>query len=181
MLTLIIIILAIVAIILICNIVSMSNSLNKAIVKIDEASSGIDVALTKRYDTLTKMIDAVKSYTKYEQATVLKTIEFRKNMTMKEKNQANIDMEENKKNIYALVENYPELKASENYKKLQQSIADSEEHLQAARRLYNANVSSYNQKIVSFPSSIVAKLKGLTKKDFFNIDDTKRNDVKIDL
>ena len=127
------------------------------------------------------MIDVVKGYAKYEQETIFKTIELRQNMTIKEKNEANKLMEENMEKINALVENYPDLKASENYKTLQKAIADVEEHLQASRRLYNANVSSYNQKIVTFPSSIIANSKGLTKKDFFSVEDKKREDVKIDV
>lgn len=175
------IIIILIIIIIMIAYISISNSLNRAIVKIDEASSGIDVALTKRYDVLTKMIDVVKGYTKYEQETLFKVIELRKNMTIEEKNEANAQMEETLSKINVLAENYPELKASENYKTLQQSIMDVEEHLQAARRLYNANVSSYNQKIVTFPSSIIANNKGLTKKEFFNASDEKREDVKIDL
>lgn len=175
------IIIILIIIIIMIAYISISNSLNRAIVKIDEASSGIDVALTKRYDVLTKMIDVVKGYTKYEKETLFKVIELRKNMTIEEKNEANAQMEETLSKINVLAENYPELKASENYKTLQQSIMDVEEHLQAARRLYNANVSSYNQKIVTFPSSIIANNKGLTKKEFFNASDEKREDVKIDL
>ncbi len=162
-------------------IISIYNGLNRAIVKIEEADSGIDVALTKRYDVLTKMIDVVKGYAKYEQETLFKTIELRKGMTMQEKNEANAAMEENFSKIQLLAENYPDLKASDNYKTLQLAIADVEEHLQAARRLYNANVSSYNQKIISFPSSIIANSQGLTRKEFFNAEDKKREDVKIDL
>lgn len=175
------IIIIVIIIIIIGYIISISNGLNRSIVKIDEASSGIDVALTKRYDVLTKMIDVVKGYAKFEQETLFKTIELRKNMSMEEKNKANADMEENFAKVNALAENYPELKASENYKTLQQAIADVEEHLQAARRLYNANVSSYNQKIVTFPSSVIANSKGLVKREFFNAEDKKRDDVKIDL
>lgn len=175
------IIIILIIIIIMIAYISISNGLNRAIVKIDEASSGIDVSLTKRYDVLTKMIDVVKGYTKYEQETLFKVVELRKNMTIEEKNKANAQMEENLSKINVLAENYPELKASENYKTLQQSIMDVEEHLQAARRLYNANVSSYNQKIVTFPSSIIANNKGLTKKEFFNASDEKREDVKIDL
>ena len=89
--------------------------------------------------------------------------------------------QENIEKINALAENYPDLKASENYKTLQKAIADVEEHLQASRRLYNANVSSYNQKIVTFPSSVIASSKGLTKKEFFLAEEKKREDVKIDL
>lgn len=161
--------------------ISISNGLNKSLVKIDEANSGIDVALTKRYDVLTKMIDAVKAYAKYEQETIFKAIELRKGMTMQEKSDANAAMEENFTKIALLAENYPDLKASQTYKELQSAIADVEEHLQAARRLYNSNVSIYNQKLVTFPSSIIANSKGMTKKEFFNAEDKKREDVKIDL
>ena len=73
------------------------------------------------------------------------------------------------------------IKSSENYKTLQQSIADVEEHLQAARRLYNSNVSFFNQLLVSFPTSSIAKSKGMTKKDLFEADEVKKEDVKIDL
>ena len=149
--------------------ISTSNKLNRSLVKIDEAVSGIDVALTKRYDVLTKMIDVVKG------------INLRKDMTIQEKNEANKAMDENLKKINIVAENYPELKSSENYKTLQMSIADVEEHLQASRRLYNSNVSLYNQLLVSFPTSIIARSKGMTKKDFFEADDVKKEDVKIDL
>lgn len=177
------IIIALVVIVLIVVIwfISTSNKLNRAIVKIDESLSGIDVALTKRYDVLTKMIDVVKAYAKHEKETLFEVIELRENMSMKEKNEANHLMDENFKKINIVAENYPELKSSENYKTLQQSIADVEEHLQAARRFYNSNVSIYNQLLVSFPASSVASLKGMTKKDFFEAEETKKEDVKIDL
>lgn len=171
----------IVVLIIVISIISISNKLNKAIVKIDEASSGIDVALTKRYDVLTKMIDVVKSYAKHEKDTLFEVIKLRKNMSIEEKNAENKKMDENFSKINIVAENYPELKSSENYKTLQQSIVEVEEHLQAARRLYNSNVSIYNQMIVSFPISIIAKSKGMVKKDFFEADETKKEDVKIKL
>ena len=175
------IIIAVVILILIIWYISISNKLNRAIVKIDESLSGIDVALTKRYDVLTKMIDVVKAYSKHEKETLFKVINLRKDMSIKERNDANHDMDENFKKINIVAENYPELKSSENYKTLQQSIADVEEHLQAARRLYNSNVSLYNQLLVSFPTSSIAKNKGMTKKEFFEADEIKKDDVKIDL
>ncbi len=177
----IIIFLIVLAVIVVIWYVSTLNGLNRAIVKIDEASSGIDVALTKRYDTLTKMIDVVKSYAKHEKETIFETISLRKNMTNEEKMEENNKMSANLERIYAIAENYPELKSSENYNTLQKSIADVEEHLQAARRMYNSNVSIFNQKLVTFPTSIVANSKGLTKKDFFEADEVKKEDVKIDL
>lgn len=177
----ILIIIIIVILILISWYISISNQLNRCIVKIDESLSGIDVALTKRYDVLTKMIDVVKSYDKHEKETLFEVIKLRDNMSIKERNDANQAMNENFKKINMVVENYPELKASENYKVLQQSIVDVEEHLQAARRIYNANVSTYNQLLVSFPTSSIAKNKGMTKRDFFEADEEKRQDVKINI
>ena len=161
--------------------ISVSNSLNRALVKIDEANSGIDVALTKRYDVLTKMIEVVKGYASHEKETLFEVINLRKGMTIEEKNDINNKMNHNYEQIKLLVENYPELKSSENYKTLQLSITDVEEHLQAARRMYNSNVSIFNQKIVTFPSVIVAKVEGITKREFFVADEKKREDVKINL
>ena len=179
--TTIIIIVGIIVLIIAAWYISTSNKLNRAVVKIDESLSGIDVALTKRYDVLTKMMDVVKAYAKHEKETLFEVINLRKDMTIQEKNEANKAMDENMKKINIVAENYPELKSSENYKTLQQSIADVEEHLQAARRLYNSNVSLFNQLLVTFPTSSIAKNKGMTKKDFFEADETKKEDVKIDL
>lgn len=161
--------------------ISTSNKLNVATVKIEEALSGIDVALSKRYDVLTKLIDVVKAYAKHEKETLFEVIKLRKDMSLQEKGKANAAMDETLKQISMVAESYPELKSNENYKTLQQAIIDVEEHLQAARRLYNANVSLYNQQLVSFPTSMVASNKHLTKKDFFEAEDIKKNDVKIDL
>lgn len=179
--TILIVILVILILILISWYIITLNNLNRAIVKIDEANSGIDVALTKRYDVLTKMIEVVKSYAKHEKETLIRVIKLRDNMTLEEKNKVNKSMDAAMEKINIIAENYPELRSSENYKTLQESILDVEEHLQAARRLYNANVSLYNQLIVTFPTNIVAGTKGLTKRDFFQVEEEKRNDVKIEL
>ena len=162
-------------------IISVSNKLNRAIVKIEEADSGIDVALTKRYDVLTKMIDVVKAYAKHEKETLFEVIELRKGMSTEEKMAANNKMSSNFEKINVLAESYPELKSSENYRTLQQAIVEVEEHLQAARRMYNSNVSIYNQMLVTFPTSTIANSKGLTRKEFFEAEETKKQDVKMDL
>lgn len=161
--------------------ISVSNKLNKLLVKIDEASSGIDIALTQRYDVLTKMIDVVKAYSKHEKETLFEVVNIRTTMTLEEKKEANNHMNHNYDQIKLLVENYPDLKASENYNTLQQSIVEVEEQLQAARRLYNSNVSTYNQTVVTFPNTIIASMKRLTKKEFFEAKENKKEDVKIKL
>ena len=175
------IVIGIVLLIIIIWLISVSNKFNRLSIKVDESISGIDVALTKRYDVLTKMVEVVKGYTKHEKEIMFKIVELRNNMTIAEKSKVNESMNENFDKIQLLVEKYPVLKASDNFKTLQKAIVDVEEHLQAARRLYNANVSLYNELLLSFPSSIVAKIKGLTKKDFFTAKEVERDNVDINI
>jgi LemA protein len=156
------------------------NSLRRAEVKIDEALSSIDVALTKRYDVLTKMLDICKNYIKYEKETILETIKLRSGMSIEDRKAANTDLDQASNFINAVAENYPELKSSENFRQLQVSVMEVEEHLQAARRLYNSNVAYLNQKLVSFPTSIIAKNLGLTSRLFFEADVSKKQDVDMD-
>ena len=177
----VLIVIVVIVVILLIWFISVSNGLNRAVVKIDEADSGIDVALQKRHDVLTKMLDVVKAYAAHEKEVLVDIVNLRKDMTMKEKSEASASMDESLKAINVVAEAYPQLLSSENYKTLQVAIADTEEHLQAARRLYNANVSSYNQKIVSFPSSVIAGMKSMTKRDFFEVADEKKEDVAMDL
>ena len=172
---------AVVLFIIVIWIIATSNKLNRTIVKVEEADSGIDVALTKRYDVLTKMMDVVKAYAKHEKDTLFEVINLRKGMSTEEKIAANNKMSSNFEKINVLAEAYPELKSSENYRTLQQSIVEVEEHLQAARRMYNSNVSIFNQMLVTFPTSVIANSKKLSKKAFFEAEETKKEDVKIEL
>lgn len=169
----------VIAVILVEWYISTSNSIKTLEIKVKEGESGIDVALTKRYDTLTKMIDVAKGYMSYEQSTMVKLVNMRKGMTMNERNAVNKNMDDVEKHINVVAENYPELKSSNNFIALQDAIADVEEHLQAARRLYNANVNAYNAKIVVFPNSIVAGCMKAVEKQFFEAEESKKNDVKI--
>jgi LemA protein len=160
--------------------IATRNTIARAEVKIDEAESGIDVALTKRYDMLTKLLDVTKGYAKHEAETLEKVVNLRKGMTMRERSAENAKMDDMFRQLNILVENYPDLKASENFKQLQHAILDVEEHLQAARRLYNGNVTIFNNLLVSFPSSVVANSMGKMKKEFFEAEASKRADVKME-
>ena len=170
----------VVVVILLIAYISIRNNISRTQIKIDEASAGIDVALQKRYDVLTKMLDVVKAYTKYEKETILDVIKVRKGMSMDEKADADKKMNEEFSKISVVAENYPELRSSDNYKTLQQAIADTEEHLQAARRMFNSNVSRLNQLLVTFPSSVVASSMGVTKRAFYEVEEAKKEDVKMD-
>ncbi len=157
----------------------VSNKFKKLIVKVEESISGIDVALTKRYDTLVKMLDTTKAYAKHEMETFSHIVKLRKDMTVTEKNNLNLQLDQMQDRISVIAENYPELRSSDNFKQLQIAISDVEEHLQASRRLYNANVSLYNQMLVTFPDSIIANSMHLTKKEFFVAEQSKKLDVEM--
>lgn len=159
--------------------IATSNSIKRAELKVDEADSGIDVALTKRYDVLTKMLDTVKGYQQYEKSTLAEIVQLRNGMSIREKKQADRAMDQLANDIRIMAEAYPELRADAAFLKLQDTIEDVEEHLQAARRLYNANVNTYNSKLVVFPSSFVAHRMGAVKRELFVADDEKRQDVKM--
>ena len=154
-------------------------------VKVEEANSGIDVALTKRYDLLTKALASVKGYAKHEAETLSKVIGKRtgniNELSLDEKSKLNAELSEVQRGINVVVEQYPQLKADTQFTLLQNQTADCEEQLQAARRVYNSNVSIFNQKRVTFPDSIVAKRIGFTQDlEFFKADEEKRQDVKFE-
>ena len=160
--------------------ISTMNRFARLVVKIAEADSGIDVGLTKRHDTLTKMLDVTKAYARHESETLARLVTLRKGMNMGERIEVNRQMDEVAGKISLMAEAYPELRSSENFRELQKSVVEVEEHLQAARRIYNMNVSAFNQLLVSFPSSIVGRQHNHTAKEFFEADEQKKEDVKME-
>jgi LemA protein len=159
------------------------NKLRQLELKVHEAESGIDVALTKRFDVLTKMLETTKGYAKHEAETLEKVIKWRQgvpaNATLKDKEQFLSQMNQVASGINVVVEQYPQLKADGLFKELTVSINNTEEHLQAARRLYNANVTQINTIIVTFPQSIVANAIKMEKKAYFEAEEKKRQDVEM--
>lgn len=146
--------------------IAIHNDLRCTVIKVEEARSDIDVALIKRYDVLVSMLDFCDKYVGHEKESMLKAIHIRTGMTSNERIEAINITEEINQFINSVVENKTELMESDNFKQFQAAIMDVEEHLQAARRLYNGNVSRLNQKIVSFPGSIVAKRLNITRNEF---------------
>lgn len=159
------------------------NGLKKLEVKVEEAESGIDVALEKRFDVLTKMVNTTKGFAKHEKETLETVTSWRaglpKKLSMQEKQEFMGQMDAIQSGINVAVESYPDLKADKLFSNLQHSITDVEEHLQAARRLYNSNVSTINSRIVTFPTSIIAGMVHVEKKEFFEAESNKREDVDI--
>lgn len=163
--------------------IGISNNIKRMKVKVEESESGIDVALTQRFDMLSKMFQATKGFMKHEKDTLESIVKMRQpsnNSSIEEKQKFSNEVERGLQAINVVVEQYPELRSSENMQKLQDSTVRVEENLQAARRIYNSNVASYNRMIVVFPNSIIANMNGATKMPFFEAEDVKRNDVKFD-
>lgn len=154
------------------------NSFQRLIIKVNEAKSGIDIALTKRFDTLTKLLQVVKQYTKHESDTLEKVIRLRQ--TGASYYEINSELQKIYDQVKLQVENYPELRSSETYLNLQTAISENEEYLSAARRFYNSAIKSYNIKIKSFPSSIIANYKNYEVLEFFEAEEEKRNDVNLE-
>jgi LemA protein len=159
--------------------ISTSNGFKRNSIKIGEALSGIEVALTKRYDILTKLLEVAKGFAAHETKLFTQVIELRRGMSVSEINEKSSQMDAMSARIFAVAENYPELRSAEVFRELQAGIGDAEEHLQAARRLYNSNVTAYNTAAEVFPSSMVAKFQRLQKHDFFIAEAPKREDVKM--
>jgi len=157
--------------------ISTVNGFKKKEIRVQEGLSGVEVALTKRYDMLTKMLDTAKGYMAHENELFPKVIELRRGMSVAEMNAAQQQMDNLSGRFFAVAESYPELRSSDVFLELQHGIRDAEEHLQAARRLYNTSVTAYNTAIAMFPAKILAGSR--QPKEFFAADASKREDVKM--
>lgn len=150
----------------------------------DEAWSDIDVQLKRRYDLIPNLVETVKGYAKHEKSLFEKVTEERANAMgakdLKEQAKAENQLSQTLKSIFAVAENYPELKANQNFAKLQDELTDTEDKIQAARRFYNANVRDFNIAIQVFPSSVVANMKGYKKRDLFEMAEAEKEPVKVD-
>lgn len=157
--------------------ISTVNGFKKKEIRVQEGLSGVEVALTKRCDMLTKMLDTARGYMAHENELFAKVIELRHGMSVVEMNAAQQQMDSLSGKLFAVAEGYPELRSSAVFVELQRAIRDAEEHLQAARRLYNTSVTTYNTAIAMFPAKLLAGDR--QPKEFFAADETKRSDVKM--
>jgi LemA protein len=138
-----------------------------------EAWADIEVQLKRRYDLIPNLVEIVKGYAAHERGVFEKVTEARTKAmgakTLKERAEAENYLSETLKTLFAVAENYPDLKASTNFLELQRELVDTEDKIQAARRFYNANVRDLNIMIESFPANIVASIFNFKKMEFFEI------------
>lgn len=175
------IILIIIAILLIITL-TLYNNIVKAKNKVKQAESGIDVYLNQRFDLIPNLVECVKAYSKHEQSIFIEITNLRSAYIKEPKNLKNGEILNNKMNqLIAVGENYPELKASEQYLDLQKTLTKLESQLQAARRIYNSEVTNYNDKITLVPSNIVAMIFGFKEEKLFEIEEYKKENINIKL
>lgn len=151
--------------------------------RIEEALSSIDVQLKRRADLIPNLVDTVKGYAKHEKQ-LLENVTNARSELMKagspeEKARANNMLTDTLKSLFAVAENYPDLKASANFAKLQDELTDTEDKISYSRQFYNSNVLSYNTKIKMFPSNLVAGQFNFKEQEFFEAEPESRENIKV--
>jgi LemA protein len=164
--------------------ISIYNSLIRLKNRVDEAWSDIDVQLKRRYDLIPNLVETVKGYATHEEGLFTKVTEARSRAmqagSLHDKAEAENMLSDTLKSLFAVAENYPQLRASENFAKLQDELSDTENKIQAARRFYNGMVRDFNTKIQVFPNNILAGTLGFKNREFFEIEEAKeRENVKV--
>jgi LemA protein len=163
----------IVVVIIILWLVLAYNGLVRARTQAQEGYSDIDVQLKRRYDLIPNLVEAVKGYMGHE-AGVFEKVTQARSQAMQATGPAKAGAEDNLsgalKSLFAVAENYPQLKANENFLSLQSELTDTEDKIQAARRFYNGMVRDLNIKIQTFPTNLFASTFGFTKMEFFGSD-----------
>jgi len=153
--------------------ISIYNGLVKKKTEMQEGWSSIDVFLKKRYDLIPNLVETVKGYASHEKET-LENITKARNLaqnasSVQEQGHAENALKNSMMNLFAIAENYPDLKANQNFSELQNELTSLEEDIEMARRYYNATVKENNISVETFPSNIIANMFNFAKGDFFEI------------
>jgi LemA protein len=151
--------------------------------RVDESWSGIDVQLKRRHDLVPNLVETVKGYAAHESDVFEKATKARAE-AMSAQSVGDTAKAEQKltgalTDLRAVAENYPTLRATENFQQLSRNLSELEDEIQASRRIYNSNVQSYNTDIQQFPGSVIANQSGFTKREYFEIDAGEREPVSV--
>lgn len=185
MLTVLIVLIVLLAVIIISGllILGIYNGLIRARVRCNEAWSGIDVQLKRRASLIPNLVETVKGYAAHEK-TVLENVTRARAQLEQAGGAAQAAQADNMltsalRSLFAVSENYPQLRANENFLALQQELSDVEEKIAYARQFYNRNVLDFNTRIQVFPSVIIANMFNFERFDFFEAEETAREDVQV--
>ena len=164
--------------------VGVYNGLIKLRNRVDEAWSDISVQLKRRHDLIPNLVRTVKGYATHEKELLTKVTEARAQAisakTPGEQAQAENMLNDTLKSLFAVSENYPELKANQNFLELQRELTDTEDKIQASRRFYNGNVRDFNTKTQVFPNNLVAGMLKFKDYEFFEIEEGEKENVKVE-
>jgi len=175
------------ALVVLAIVVGMYNSLVRGRNHVREAWAGIDTELKRRYDLIPNLVETVKGYAAHEREVLERVVEARTRAVASTGSPGEQARDENVlvqalRQLFALREGYPDLKANQNFLALQGQLAETEDRIQAARRLYNGNVREYNNRCEMFPTNVLAGLFHFTKAEFFEIESAiERQAPKVDL
>lgn len=162
------------ALIVLIWLVAIYNGLVTGRNRVDESWSDIDVQLKRRYDLIPNLIETVKGYATHEKEVFQKVTEARASAMnakgVEEQGQAENMLTQALKTVFAVAENYPQLRASENFQKLQDELTDTENKIEASRRFYNGNVRDFNISIQKFPNTMVAGMLGFQSREMFEVE-----------
>jgi LemA protein len=164
--------------------IAIRNGIIGARNRCDEAWSGIDVQLKRRHDLVPNLVESVKGYASHEREVFEKATKARAE-AMQARGVADTAQKEAQlsgalTDLRAVAENYPTLRATENFQQLTGQLSELEDEIQASRRIYNSNVQAYNTKIQVFPNSVLANSRGFTAREFFEIEDARdREPVQV--
>lgn len=172
-------------VILLIYIISTYNKLIKLRHIVEEAFSIMDVYLKKRWDLVPNLVEVVKGYAKHEKDIIEKVTKLRtdtyQNMSINNKIDVNNQLEQGISKILLISENYPELKANQNFLKLSKELIQIEDEIANSRKYYNGSVRIFNTKIEIFPNNILANIFGFKPAKMFEISNEEKNNVKVDL
>lgn len=159
------------------------NSLVKWKNRVEESWADIDVQLKRRYDLIPNLIETVKGYATHEKELFEKVTAARASAmgagSLADKSAKENMLSDTLKSLFAVAENYPNLKASENFGKLQDELSDTENKIQAARRFYNGNVRDFNTMLQVFPTNIIGNTLGFKPREFFGANGAERENVQV--
>lgn len=175
------IVLGIILVILLIYVIVTYNGFVYLIKASEQARSTIDVYLKQRFDLIPNLVECVKGYKEYEQSVLEEIVKLRNQYNDKHDVESATKLNNQYKDLMMLVEQYPEIKAGEQFMHLQKTLSKIESQLQAARRIYNGDVTKYNTKLNVVPSNIIGGIFGFKSKELFEIDDEEAQNIKMDL
>ncbi len=173
-----------IVVILILIIISLYNNMVNLRLKVKNAWAQIDTQLKRRFDLIPNLVETVKGYMTHEEETLTKIMEARNKYTsatdISTKSEANNNLTNGLKSIFALSEAYPDLKANQNFSVLQNELTETENKIAYSRQFFNDTVQMYNTAVMTFPGNIFAKIFGFNEENFFQIDESQKENVKIE-